>query len=160
MALKNFRNVVADNIEFYMDEVAEAGGVVCLSTVGSGEASDQSEALVTYAASPSGKLPVGLLAQDMVNKDLSQTHLNYYKREVQKGGKVDIVTQGTFVTNMVYPGQTPAVNKTAYLSHSGYLAVTDLGDRATPVVGVWLSSKDADGYAKVSINLPMATPRL
>lgn len=160
MALKPHRNYVADTIEFFMDEVAERGGFVVLSTVGSGEALDQGEALVTYATAPSGKLPVGCLMQDMVNKDLSQTHINYYKSEVQKGGKVNIMTQGTVVTNMIYPGVTPTVNKGAYLTTSGLLTSTDTNTNASPIVGVWLSSKDADGYAKVSFNLPMATPRL
>lgn len=160
MALKSFRRYGQDTQDFFMDEVAERGGFVCLSTVGSGEATDQGEALVTYAASPSGKLPVGCLMQDMVNKDLSQTFLNYFKAEVQKGSKVNIWTQGTVVTNMIYPGQTPAVNKVAYLGPSGLLTATDTNTNATPVVGTWMSSKDADGYAKVAFNLPMATPRL
>lgn len=160
MALKPYRKYGQDTMDFFMDEVAERGGVVVMSTVGSGEATDQGAALVTYATAPSGKLPVGVLMQDMVNKDLSQTHLNYYKDEVQKGSKVNIWTQGTVVTNMIYPGVTPAVNKTAYLTTSGLLTITDTNTHASPIVGVFLSSKDADGYAKVSFNLPMATPRL
>lgn len=160
MALKPYRYFVADTMDFFMDETAERGGFVVMSTVGSGEATDQGEALVTYATAPSGKLPVGCLMQDMVNKDLSQTHLNYFKDEVQKGGKVNIWTKGTVVTNMIYPGVTPAVNKVAYLTTSGLLTVTDTNTHASPIVGVFLSSKDADGYAKVSFDLPMATPRL
>lgn len=160
MALKSYRYWVADTQDFFMNEVAERGGVVVLSTVGSGISNDQGEMLVTYAANPSGKLPVGILMQDMVNKDLTQTHLNYYKDEVQLGSKVNIWTKGTVVTNMIMPGQTPAVNKVAYASLSGLLTVTDTNPNNTPVVGVFLSSKDADGYAKVSFDLPMATPRL
>lgn len=160
MALKNFRDQYAFDITYYMDEVAEMGGIVTLSTVGSGEATDQAEALVTYAAQPSGKLPLGLLLEDMVNKDLTQTHINYCKRETQKGSKVGLTTQGTFVTNMIYPGATPAVNKKAYLGPSGLLTATFSNTVASPVVGDWLSSKDADGYAKVRINLPQATPSL
>lgn len=161
MALKAYRDFVAGTMDFFMDEVAERGGFVTLSTVGSGEATDQSEALVTYAVNPSGKLPVGCLMQDMVNKDLSQTHLNQYKDEVQRGSKVNIWTKGVVVTNMIYPAQTPAVNKAAYMSTSGLLTATDGNNpNATPIVGVWLSSKDADGYAKVMFDLPMATPRL
>lgn len=158
MALKNFRNITDDEITFYMDEVAEAGGVVVMSTVGSGEASDQAEALVTYRSNASGYLPVGILMQDMVNKDLTQTHINYYKREVQKGGKVCLVTRGTVVTDMIYPGATPAVGKKAYLGPSGLLTVTNTNTFQTPVVGEFRSSKDADGYAKVMISLPQSTP--
>jgi len=121
---------------------------------------DQGEALVTYAANPSGKLPIGCLMQDMVNKDLTQTHLNYFKDEVQQGSKVLLWTKGTVVTNFIMPGTTPAANKAAYLSLSGYLTPTDVNASATPIVGVFLSGKDADGYAKVMFDLPMATPRL
>lgn len=160
MALKSYRYFVADTQDFFMNEVAERGGVVVLSTVGSGISNDQGEMLVTYAANPSGKLPVGILMQDMVNKDLTQTHLNYFKDEVQLGSKVNLWTKGTVVTNMIMPGQTPAVNKVAYASLSGLLTVTDTNPNNTPIVGVWLSSKDADGYAKLSFDLPMATPRL
>lgn len=161
MALKPYRYFVADTMDFFMDEVAERGGFVVASTAGSGEATDQGEALVTYATNPSGKLPIGCLMQDMVNKDLTQTHLNFHKDEVQKGGKVNIWTKGVVVTNMIYPGISPAVNKAAYMSTSGLLTSTDGNNpNATPIVGVFLSSKDADGYAKVSFDLPMATPRL
>lgn len=160
MALKPERYFIADDISFFMNEVAERGGFVVMSTVGSGNAMDQGEALVTYATAPSGKLPVGCLMQDMVNKDLTQTHLNQYKDEVQVGSKVNLWTKGVVVTNMLYPGVTPAVNKMAYLTTSGLLTVTDTNPNASPIVGYFLSSKDADGYAKVSFNLPMATPRL
>lgn len=160
MALKPDRYFIADDQSFFMNEVAERGGFVVMSTVGSGAAMDQGQALVTYATSPSGKLPVGCLMQDMVSKDLSQTHINYFKSEVPVGSKVLLWTKGVVTTNMIYPGVTPAVNKVAYLTTSGLLTVTDTNTHASPIVGVFLSSKDADGYAKVSFNLPMATPRL
>lgn len=153
MALKPERYFVADDISFFMDEVAERGGVVSLSTGGSGAAMDQGVALGTYSATSSGKVVLGVLMQDMVNKDLTQTHLNFHKDEVQKGGKVQIWTAGTVTTNMVYPAQTPAAGGTAYLGPSGYL-VTSNTSNTNPTVGVFLSSKDADGYAKVRFNLP------
>lgn len=159
MALKPKRTHIHSNIDFFMDEVAEMGGVVVLSTVASGAFGDDSAALVTYTTSPSGKLPLGVLMQDMVNKDLSQTHLNFYKDEVQKGGKVCVWQKGTVVTNMIYPGQTPAVSKKAYLGPSGLLlAGPGNNPSSSPVVGDWLSSKDEDGYAEVTFNLPQATP--
>ena len=160
MALKPDRRIFADTIDFFMDETATRGGFVVLSTVGSGAAMDQGEALVTYATAPSGKLPLGCLMQDMVNKDLTQTHLNFHKDEVQKGGKVWVATHGVVTTDMIYPGVSPAVNKVAYLTTSGLLTTTDTNTHASPIIGTFLSSKDADGYAKVSFNLPQATPRL
>lgn len=144
----------ADNGDFYMNEVADRGGFVVATTLGSGIANDQGVALVTYAASQSGKVPLGMLEVDVVDKNLAQTHLNYYKLEVQKGSKVNIVKAGEYTTNMIYPGLTIAVQDRAYLGPSGLLQNTNVNSAATPVVGVFLSTKDADGYAKVGFNLP------
>ena len=153
MALKPERYFVADDISFFMDEVAERGGIVCLSTSGSGAAMDQGVALGTYAASQSGKTVLGFLMQDMVNKDLTQTHINYHKDEVPKGGKVQMWTAGTIVTNMIYPGLTPAAGGVAYAGPSGLIQTTNVNTAATPIVGKFLSIKDADGYAKVRFTL-------
>ena len=61
MALKSDRSTLDIDISFFMNEAATRGGIVSISTGGSGAAMDQGEALVTYAALPSGKVPVGLL---------------------------------------------------------------------------------------------------
>ncbi len=53
-----------------MNEVATRGGIASLSTGGSGAAMDQGAALVTYAATASGKVPMGILLNDMVDLDL------------------------------------------------------------------------------------------
>lgn len=151
MALKADRYEMQTDISFFMNEVAERGGVVSLSTGGSGAAMDQSQALVSYWASPSGKTPMGVLLNDMVNIDLTRQHLNFYKDEVQKGSKVTVLRKGYVVTNMVLG--TPAAGNPAYVAHSGRLSATDVigGGR---VVGSFLSAKDQDGYAKVEVNLP------
>lgn len=162
MALKPDRllNPYADEMSFFMNEAAEKGGIVVMSTVGSGAAMDQSEAVVTYAANPSGKLPIGVLQQDVVNKDLSQYTLNKYNGEVQINGKVWLNAQCTINTNMIYPGLTIAAQDAAYLGPSGLLQNVDVNTVATPLVGHFLTSKDADGYAKVRVLLPQATPRI
>lgn len=160
MALKPDRYHVQSDISYFMNEVAERGGVVVLSTAGSGAAMDDSSALVTYAADPSGSLPVGVLMNDIVNLDLTRQHINRHKDEVQKGGKVTLWSKGDVVTDMIYPGLTIAVNDPAYLGPSGLLTNVAGNEHSQPIVGVFKSIKDEDGYAKVSINLPMATPRL
>lgn len=154
MALKPDRlpNPYADDISFFMDEVAEVGGIVVLSTGGSGAAMDQSAAVVTYSATSSGKVPMGILLTPMVNKDLSQFRLNPYNGEVQKGGKVRVNGQGVWNTNMIYPGITPVAGTTAYLSASG-LMTNAVTSNQNPTVGKYISSKDADGFAKVRVNL-------
>lgn len=154
MALKPERYFVADDISFFMDEEATRGGFVVISTGGSGAAMDQGVALATYSSSPSGKTVLGCLMQDVVNKNLSQTHLNFHKDEVNKGSKVQIWTAGTVVTDKVYPGLTPAAGGVAYLGPSGLVQTTAVNSANNPTVGTFLSSKDADGYVKIRFNLP------
>ena len=159
MALKTDRSTLQTDISFFMNEAATRGGVVSLSTAGSGASMDNGSALVTYAALPSGKVPVGLLVNDMVNIDLTRQHLNQHKDEVQKGGKVTLLQKGTVVTNNL-EGTDPNGGDPAYLAHSGNLATSDLSDDdtdadgSTRLVGRFLSDVDEDGYAKVFIDLP------
>lgn len=155
MALKGDRYELQTDISFFMNEVAERGGMASLSTGGSGSAMDQSAALATYAATGSGKVPLGILLNDVVNLDLTRQHINWYKNEVQKGGKVTLLRKGYVVTNKIQ-GTAPAAGDPAFVAHSGNLSKADLvGAGTQPVVGVFLSSPDQDGYAKVEINLPV-----
>lgn len=153
MALKGERHIVIDDISFFMNEVAERGGVAMYSAGGSGAALDQGEALVTYAAESSGNTPAGLLLGDMVNKDLTRTHLNFHKDEAQLNSKVRLLKRGWAVTNKI--SGTPAAGNICYVTDSGVLtpSIGAGGLVDTPIVGRFLSAKDEDGYAKVSINL-------
>jgi hypothetical protein len=157
MALKGNRYEVVQDVSFFMNEVAERGGIVSFSTAGSGAALDQAGALATYKATVSGAVPLGMLMNDVVNLDLTRQHLNFYKDEVQVGQKVRLMLEGWAVTNMVYPGSTPTAGATAYLAHSGYVHTSDVVGASNPedvVVGRWLSTKDEDGYAKLYVKLP------
>ena len=158
MALKTDRSTLQTDISFFMNEAATRGGVVTLSTGGSGASMDNGSALVTYVAAPSGKVPFGLLVNDMVNIDLTRQHLNQHKDEVQKGGKVTLLTKGWVVTSNL-EGTDPNAGDVAYLAHSGNLASSNIGGDnveggARLVVGRFLSDVDEDGYAKVYIDLP------
>jgi len=159
MALKSDRSTLQTDISFFMNEAATRGGVVALSTAGSGASMDNGAALVTYSADASGQVPVGILINDMVNIDLTRQHLNQHKDEVQKGGKVTLLQKGWVVTDLL-EGTAPNGGDVAYLAHSGYLASsnivvdTDDADGSTRVVGRFLSDIDEDGYAKVYIDLP------
>tara|TARA_R110000824_G_scaffold101260_10_gene240593 strand:- start:1400 stop:1888 length:489 start_codon:yes stop_codon:yes gene_type:complete len=158
MALKSDRSTLQTDISFFMNEAATRGGVAVQSTGGSGASMDNGTALVTYAANPSGKIPVGLLVNDMVNIDLTRQHLNQHKDEVQKGGKVTLLQKGFVVTSSLEG--TPAAGNPAYLGHSGNLTPSDVSsddtdaDGSTRVCGRFLSAVDEDGYAKVYIDLP------
>ena len=164
MALKQDRSTLQTDISFFMNEVAERGGVAALSTAGSGASMDNGNAVVTYAADPSGKVPMGLLVNDMVNIDLTRQHLNQHKDEVQKGGKVTLLQKGWVVTDQI-EGTAPAAGDLAFLGHSGNLATTDIAsddtdsDGGSRIVGMWTSDIDQYGYAKVYIDLPNTTAK-
>jgi hypothetical protein len=153
MALKTDRSHGASDISFFANAVAERGGVMTLSTAGSGAAMDQAGAVVAYSVDPSGKEPIGVLMGDVVNYDLTRQKVNVYKEETQLGGKVTLWTQCVVNTNMIKTGITPAGGNIAYLSGSGLLTNVNIGSVQTPRVGKFLSTKDEDGYCKVSINV-------
>ena len=149
MALKSDRYELQTDISFfYNDGTATRGcAVVHDSTAGSGAAMDQGVNLVKKATSGN---PVGILLNDVVNKDLTRTHLNQYKDEVQKGGKVTVLRKGYVVTNAI--DGSPVAGSGAYLSGSsaGNISMVVSGTK----IGAFLSSKDEDGYCKVEVNLP------
>lgn len=149
MALKADRNELDTDISFFLNETATRGVLLSVSTAGSGAAMDNSVALATVRANPSGASPLGFLLNDMVNLDLTRQHLNQYKDEVQKGGKVTILRKGYVVTDQI--SGTPTGGVPAYLAASGLVSSTQA--TGAPLIGQFLSSKDADGYAKVAINL-------
>jgi len=150
MALKPDRIEAYTDISFFMNEVAERGGVVVHVTAGSGAAMDDANAVVEYAADPSGTDPAGLLLNDVVDYDLTRQHINWHKDEVQKGSKVTLLRQGFVVTDMIVSGVSPSAGERAYYGADGLLTNTDTNSTQ---VGRWLSEKDSDGFAKVDINI-------
>lgn len=149
MALKPDRIEHLTDISFFMNTTAERGGVASFVTGGVGVSMDDADAVVAYAAAVSGSVPAGILLNDVVDLDLTRQHINWYKDEVQKGGKVTVLRQGVVVTDKV--AGTPSAGADAFVANSGVISTT----QATGAVkiGQFLSSKDADGYAKVSVNL-------
>jgi hypothetical protein len=159
MALKSDRFEFQTDVSFFMNEVAERGGIAVYTTGNSpsGIALDSSLNVVTYASNPSGKVPVGLLLNDMVNLDLTRQHINWHKNEIQKGGKVTILRKGYVVTNFISTSGSPVAGNLAYLADSGLISTSARAltlDSGAQPIGRFLSAKDADGYAKVEINLP------
>ena len=148
MALKSDRYELQTDISFFYNAgTATRGGVVVYDTAGSGAAMDQGVNLVKYATTG---VPVGVLLNDVVNKDLTRTHLNQHKNEIQKGGKVTVLRKGYVVTNNVTG--TPTAGATAYRCTvtAGNISTVASGN----VIGAFVSTKDEDGYAKVEVNLP------
>jgi hypothetical protein len=110
---------------------------------------DDSAAVVSYAATASGKVPMGVLLNDVVDIDLTRQHINYHKDEVSVGSKVALLRAGQVTTNSI--DGTPSAGDKAYVGVSGL--ITDTAAAGAYQVGTFLSSKDADNYAKVSINI-------
>ena len=145
-----------DHVDFFCnDTTAERGGIACISTAGSGVALDNSSAVVTYAADPSGMRPLGVLMQDVVNYDLTVRDANIHKQEVQTGGKVTVRDLCVVVTDRVWAAATPSAGDTAYVTLSGFLTDTvhAQGVVNTPKVGNFLGTADEDGFIKVQINV-------
>ena len=147
MALRPDRNEHLTDLSFFMNETAERGVIVTAATQGSGAAMDDSAAAVQVANTTS-EIPVGLLLNDVVNLDLTRQHINFAKDEVQQGDKVLLLRVGTVTTDQISGSIT--MGAAAHFMSDGTLAT---GSTASIQVGRFLSKKDADGYAKVAINI-------
>ena len=159
MALKADRYEESTDISFFSSATGVKGEVVCLDAAAlagaSGAAMDQGENTVSPQAAADSDIPVGIILNDVVNKDLTRTHLNQYKDEVQLGGKVTVLTRGWVVTDQV--DGTPKAGDMAYASETqGHVSPTAKNAAASGnlAIGRFMSRKDADGYAKVYVNLP------
>lgn len=150
MALKADRIELLTDVSFFMNTTAERGGVASVVTGGSGVAMDDANAVVAYAAAVSGAKPIGVLLNDVVNYDLTRQHINWHKDEVQVGGKVTLLRQGQVTTDRVVSGATPTAGADAYVGPSGLVGTSSTN---AVKVGTFLSSKDSDGYVKLSVNI-------
>jgi hypothetical protein len=158
MALKGDRLIVETDISNVCnDVVSQQGLVLCYGNAGSGNAMvDGNQGTVTLAASPSGKVPAGLILATFVNIDQTRQHRNFHKSEQVIGEKAPLLTKGWVVTDQVTG--TPTVGATAYLTANGVLTPTVSatgGIAATPKVGIFKSILDEAGFAKVEVNLPV-----
>ena len=120
MALKADRSIVGNqtDISFFYNSTAEKGEVLVFSTAGSGAAMDDANAVITRpSATNSGERFAGIILNDMVNKDLTQTHLNVYKDEMQQGGKATLAqAPAILVTDMLKSGDSPSVGDPLYFT--------------------------------------------
>lgn len=156
MALKPDYELIESSINWSCEAVAERGTVLVLHTSGSGVAIGATSGKGTLASSASGTKVLGYLMHDVVSLDETRYHRNFHKNERLTGEKVEIGRKGWVVTNKVTG--TPAVGDTAYLTSNGVVTPTVSstgGTSATPKVGWFASTLDADGYARVEFNLPV-----
>jgi len=153
MALKADRIELLTDISFFMNTAAERGGVAGLAvggTAGSGVSMDDANAVVSYVSSVSGTRPLGVLLNDVVDLDLTRQHINWHKDEVQVGGKVTLLRVGQVTTDRLVAGITPTAGTPAYVGASGLIGTSSTN---AAQIGTFLSGKDSDGYAKVSVNI-------
>jgi len=152
MGLKPDRREIDSTIDYFMNQTADRGGIVTISTSASGSAMDNAAQLVHYPTNSSGQKAVGVLMCDVVNLDLTRQHMNWYKEEVQAGGKVTIWTKGTVVTDYIASGITVTGGQTAYVGAGGRL--TNVSTGYNDAVGRFATTKDEEGFARVDVNLP------
>ena len=148
MALKPDRIELLTDVSFFMNTTAERGGVACVVTGGSGISMDDAGAVVGYVAAVSGSRPIGVLVNDVVNIDLTRQHINWYRDEVQVGGKVTLLRQGQVSTNRV--AGTPSAGVDAYVGASGLIGTSSTN---AVKIGQWMSAVDSDGFAKLYVNI-------
>lgn len=140
---------------FYMAEAAEAGIIVCYPTSGtvSPPGLDDADNVAIVPTSTSDK-PIGIL-MDTVKADSDRYLPNETVREVlfdTAAGtypKVEIIRRGWFVTDMIHTGATVTPGAAAHFAVGGTFTSVTTSAR----VGTFESNKDADGYARVRINL-------
>lgn len=153
MALKGDRNELQTDISFFMTGAASRGVIVIHDTAstGSGAGMDQIEQNVKLPTNTGG-VPAGLLLCDVVNYDLTRQPLNQHKDEVQVGSKVVLGKKGYWVTDQV-SGTIVGNGQVAMFTTGGLIATTGVAGSSGTQVGRFLSAKDADGFAKVEINI-------
>ena len=173
MALKPDYRCVLDDISFFVDVTVSKGELLCLNTGGSGVALGDGNAVAykyPFGATgaghaslatglPGNLVPLGISFTDVVNYDLTKQPINWHKDEVQVGSKVRILRIGWCVTDKVFPGLTIRAGENCYAGVSGYVTNVEsvlYGTNGANVakIGQFLSSKNADGFAKVAVNLP------
>lgn len=157
MALKPDReyNETTDITNFWTTVAAEKGGVASIVTQGSGAAigvnSTDEPNVVGYSADPSGAIAKGVLLQT-VTAAMSATRdfVNYENGEIRPGDKCTLVKKGFVVTDMI-TGTAPSAGDSAYLAASGYISKTQA--TGAPQIGRFETTKDANGFARVSIDI-------
>lgn len=156
MALRPDRDYaeVTDISQFWSEVAAqntqEKGGIACVETQGSGVALDDVTNVVRYSATASGAIPKGILLQD-VNPPMSSTRdfKNFASGEIRPGEKCTLLRKGWLVTDMVTG--TPVVGDNAYVGASGLIAATSGTGSAR--IGRWETTVDADGFAKLYVDI-------
>lgn len=161
MALKPNRNPIIDSVRYFVSTTGDAGVIVFAQT---GQPAPTQTMDSTYAVAqivngnPSGRVPVGLLLQSVVNIDLSKQAQTPEAEQVQVNSKAQLGILGTWSTNKlgaasqfgtgtVYPATVYAGPSGLFFTSAGYAA------SGWPAVGKALGAVDTDGYVAIRVNL-------
>lgn len=153
MALKMDRQIDAYELRYFLNEVAEPGVVVCVSTAGSGVGMDNTSNVATVKAASSGSKPLGVLLNEFVSVDQTRYPVNWHKDQAATGDKACIASKGWVVTNRLVAA---TAGTEAVLVSSGFVTNKTLGthnEAANPTVGRWRTSADESGYATLYVDL-------
>jgi hypothetical protein len=150
--LKADRNLTQWVFNYKAGAAATMGGLVSSTTSASGVGAN-GPGTASYVANPSGAFVLGVLLDDVEVLD-PKLDRNPFREVVGVGDQVSIGSEGWVVTDMVYPGVSPTAGQAAFLGQSGYFTNVQTPAQA-PKVGRFETSKDEDGFVKVSLNIPL-----
>lgn len=155
--LQGVWSIEASEPRFTCSTVAEAGMTLVFETGGSGDTLGDQGGSVKVITNPSGSKVAGIASTEVISIDETayNGYRNHQKVQQKIGERLNLITKGFVTTNNITG--SPVLGDTAYLTTSGVLTPTISatgGLVATPKVGRFDGSKDADGYVTVSINIP------
>ncbi len=158
MALKTDRQLNVTTIRFTCDVAAEEGQFLIYKAsqptghaVGQGinELAPVATTQTGTGNPPAGTAIAGLLVTPVVSIDVNRQHRNWNKTEQLVNENVLLLTDGEVWTNSI--NGTPVAGSGAYVGPSGKVQTTQVN--SIPAVGKFLTAKDADGYALVSVKM-------
>ena len=144
MALKGEREVLATNVYFTATAAKDMERGVVL--VANGTAGD----LGVLPEHPLTHKPIGLLLDDVEDLDFTARPQVFVRNVVPRGSEITLLTKGRVKTNKIVSGVTVAAGEKAYLATLG--EVTNVVGSGL-VVGHFESAKDADGYARLWVDI-------
>lgn len=138
-----------------MATTGEMGGCVVITGTGNfGPGLDQANKVVGYSASPSGKIPMGVLMHTVQNYDTSVVPENFQNSNVKPiNSKVTLVRKFRGKVNNLHAATTGVITPgaTAYVGPNGNY--TTLSTSGYAKVGRFESYVDTDGFCEVSVNI-------
>jgi hypothetical protein len=149
---RNFHPADSD-ISFFCYTPCKEGAIVCVYDFPTGALLDDPGAEV---GPPQGTLadtiPAGIMQQEVIEFDNTRMSMDMSDDEViLVGSKVGVYKKGWFVTRCIAAAADPVLkSKPAYYDINGDFTTA----AGSPCVGTFQSNRDANGYARVFIDIP------